>query len=626
MDIRKLIRYDAFLFKPINEKTLLMIRPMILFTLILVLILGRTLAPYVITHEVYPWWLYIPLYSVLGISIWLLSEHISSQPTTLNSPSWMRLNLNNERQISRICFIVFLLLFSYELIRTAWITDDAAITLRTVLNFTHGYGLTFNIDERVQAFTHPLWLFLISGLTIPLNNVFAATFLLSISLSIFTLWLFFTKVPTYRSSGILSVIVLLLSKAYIDFSTSGLENPLSHLLLLISFLLALKAIEKNSFKILYGFFTTCSLMYLTRPDLLVLLFPIALFVVIKNLHQPKELLKAFALGAIPALVWTLFSLYYYGFPFPNTAYAKLGTGIPFHERFLQGLLYISHNLNTDPITLVFIFTGIVFGVLSSGLEFALSLGIIFYLFYILSIGGDFMEGRFFTVPLLAAAIIVSRFKLEKNQLIPLGAFLCSLGIFTLHSTLFSGPHYTDRPIDYYDGIADFRGVYNQSFGLLRAPKGTFSTPDWSEGKNTEGVMCGHLGYASIFGGPNLHLVDICALADPLLARLPAKYDPSWKIGHFVRQLPAGYLDSLKLNKNVVKDPKTKAYYDTIRTITRGNLNSEERFRDIFHMNLGEEEQPNWSLYRYESIPQDFKIYDMDIFEFINQKNAGLKTS
>ena len=37
-----------------------------------------------------------------------------------------------------------------ELIRTAWISDDAAITLRCVLNLLHGYGATFNIDERVQ--------------------------------------------------------------------------------------------------------------------------------------------------------------------------------------------------------------------------------------------------------------------------------------------------------------------------------------------------------------------------------------------------------------------------------------------------------------------------------------------
>jgi hypothetical protein len=47
-------------------------------------------------------------------------------------------------------------MFAVILFRTAWISDDAAITLRTVLNVTHGFGLTFNIAERVQTYTHPL--------------------------------------------------------------------------------------------------------------------------------------------------------------------------------------------------------------------------------------------------------------------------------------------------------------------------------------------------------------------------------------------------------------------------------------------------------------------------------------
>ncbi len=57
--------------------------------------------------------------------------------------------------------LVTLLLIT--LLRTAWVSDDAMITLRTLMNFEHGYGLRFNIDERVQAYTHPLWLFVLLG-------------------------------------------------------------------------------------------------------------------------------------------------------------------------------------------------------------------------------------------------------------------------------------------------------------------------------------------------------------------------------------------------------------------------------------------------------------------------------
>ena len=44
------------------------------------------------------------------------------------------------------CLAFFLLL-----IRTAWLDDDAYITFRTVDNVLHGYGLRWNVLNRVQA-------------------------------------------------------------------------------------------------------------------------------------------------------------------------------------------------------------------------------------------------------------------------------------------------------------------------------------------------------------------------------------------------------------------------------------------------------------------------------------------
>jgi len=58
--------------------------------------------------------------------------------------------------------IVFALaFFFFVMVKNAWLSDDAYITLRTVYNFIHGYGLTWNVGERVQTYTHPLWMFLL---------------------------------------------------------------------------------------------------------------------------------------------------------------------------------------------------------------------------------------------------------------------------------------------------------------------------------------------------------------------------------------------------------------------------------------------------------------------------------
>jgi hypothetical protein len=46
---------------------------------------------------------------------------------------------------------VLLAAFAALVVRNAWLSDDAYITFRTVDNFIHGYGLTWNVAERVQS-------------------------------------------------------------------------------------------------------------------------------------------------------------------------------------------------------------------------------------------------------------------------------------------------------------------------------------------------------------------------------------------------------------------------------------------------------------------------------------------
>ena len=57
-------------------------------------------------------------------------------------------------------------LFSLLLVSSAWMHDDAYITFRTIDNFVNGLGLTWNPAERVQAYTHPLWM-LVNALLFP---------------------------------------------------------------------------------------------------------------------------------------------------------------------------------------------------------------------------------------------------------------------------------------------------------------------------------------------------------------------------------------------------------------------------------------------------------------------------
>ena len=74
------------------------------------------------------------------------------------------------------------MIFTYVFLANAWIGDDAYITFRVVDNFVHGYGLTFNPDERVQAYTHPLWMLLLSAAYAITSDLFYTTLAISYAL------------------------------------------------------------------------------------------------------------------------------------------------------------------------------------------------------------------------------------------------------------------------------------------------------------------------------------------------------------------------------------------------------------------------------------------------------------
>ena len=91
--------------------------------------------------------------------------------------------------------IILVMLFVMIVARNAWVSDDAYITFRSIENVRAGYGLGYNVNVRVQAFTHPLWMLLLSslyiiqvtllGISFSSGLVFLALFL-SITLSALT--------------------------------------------------------------------------------------------------------------------------------------------------------------------------------------------------------------------------------------------------------------------------------------------------------------------------------------------------------------------------------------------------------------------------------------------------------
>ena len=496
------------------------------------------------------------------------------------------MGMTHKRVVYLFVFIIFLIL-----LRTAWVADDAFLTMRTVDNFVHGYGLRWNILERVQIYTHPMWMFLLSAIYFVIRDPFIVFYGLTTILSVFTVYLFGVKFATSPAKAVIGFSILIFSKAFIDYSTSGMENPLTHLLVLIFLFIFLEGDQRP----ITGFwlFFIASLAAFNRMDTFLILLP----ALVMTLHEYKSfrMLLYAGLGFLPFILWELFSLIYYGFPFPNTAYAKLGTGIDDIQLILQGIRYTVDSLQRDPVTLAVIIIGVLLAIRSRDSKHILiALGIVFYVLYIIKIGGDFMSGRYFSILLLAASILIVRtmkVNFSRNNLLLLG-LIAILGVSA------SNPNLSNRlsPADNVRrfGITDERRVYFRTLALINLDWKT-RQPDhiWAQ-QGLEHKAKGRVlsigpanGLFAFYAGPELHVVDTHGLGDPLLARLPTYNTSDFIIGHFFRVVPDGYWKYKRSFGNQIKNENLRQYYEKLSILIHDEeLFSKERLLTIWRLNTG----------------------------------------
>lgn len=493
--------------------------------------------------------------------------------------------------------------YAVIMIRNAWLSDDAIITFRPIENFLAGYGLGYNPFVRVQAFTHPLWMFALSLVyfiarmflpSLP-SFLFYVAFLVSIFFSLATVYLLLTRVSNPNILSLtLATLILTLSNGFIDFSTSGLENPLTNFLLVV-FALAFFADEPDPLRLS----ALAALIALNRMDVVLIVAP-ALALVLWRAKERRKTLGRMALGFLPFLLWELFSLFYFGFAFPNTAYAKLNTGISKKELILQGLDYFFNAVNWDAVTVL----GIALAAFAVYLtckkkDIALFGGATLYLLYIVWIGGDFFASRLLSAPLLVSVVILSKTLTERrHQRLALGMIIL-LGAFSIRSPLLSSnmvAYFPDYPISDFNAVSDQRLEY---FGNARkknfyslAENGFRNSPWGSDYSGSRWRFVGvksvyaarALGYVGYMKGPSVYVIDEYALADALLARLPAS---RWEIGHFLREIPEGYLETLDSGRNQIADANLALYYEKLNFVTTAPLTDWNRIAEIWKFNTGQ---------------------------------------
>ncbi|MDC3376489.1 hypothetical protein OAV85_00615 [Candidatus Nanopelagicales bacterium] len=520
-------------------------------------------------------------------------------------------------RLLQILAVALIALFS---IRLAWLGDDALITLRTALNVTHGWGLGFNATEAVQAYTHPLWFLLWTALGSLTGQWAFGILAMGVAFTALAAALLVLRISEIPALVALTSL-LLFSNAFMEYSTSGLENSLAYAL--AGILITLTAIRSEQDHPSWWAPTlglAAAGLFLTRMDLIVVLLPVLLVIIWESRRRLKVIGAGLLAFALPTVFWLLWTYLNYGTALPNTFAAKRNVNIPLGELTFQGFRYLWVGFENDPVTLLAIVLGISVGLsLGTVIVRAWALGVLFYLAYILWIGGDYMGGRFLAVPVYISVFLIAlvvNFASRDKQQAPVFSGRSAAAIAASIAVLVSLTGMGQTPValanpqlarwDYGTsaGIADERGLSVERGRSLRSAliEGQPNIPSfkdlgdptsaeltlfsihglaksWPNPESAEGTparvaaICSLLPVVALSTGPRTHLIDTCGLTDRFVATIPFTPPASlaWRSGHLERELPLGYVEAVETGDPTrVLDPELAARLDSIWTEIRNS--------------------------------------------------------
>ncbi len=442
----------------------------------------------------------------------------------------------------------------FLIIKFAWMSEDALITLRHVDNFLSGNGAVFNPGERVEGYTHTLWFWLVTllrsigfppkGAMVLPGVMFSAV---SLYLLFFVLWRGVEKKVAISFSGAL----LIGMSSFIDFGTSGLESSLSYLLLIIFAIFITRGWwEKRP--AIFGLVVT--LMTFNRPDFGIFLIFGFIFLTFYYFKKRIRLKTILFYGLPPAIllgIYEIFRMGYYGSVFPNPFFAKSGSS----SYFSQGVLYLGDLLKGSTFLIIIVLALLVLLLKKAEVDFPARIWILgaglFYGFFVIRGGGDFMHGRFLLPAVILIAISSSgAFDsfFDKSTLRRTAAVFLIIAALLISISVLPVQKRGGRI--YNHGIADERFTFygNKIFPLAQLMDdnhifmwktiGNNYNHLTKRAKKKIKVAYHTVGFIGYYSGPRVNVVDRLGLTDPVLAR--RKIEKRGRPGH-EKSAPFGYL-------------------------------------------------------------------------------------
>jgi hypothetical protein len=308
--------------------------------------------------------------------------------------------------------VILLAILIIHISKYIFLCDDAFISFRYAKNFASGIGLVFNPGEKVEGYTNFLWVIILSLFSMLgiAPEQMAPVLSIAFSFGLLAIFIFFSR--RWFSTGTddyfiyIAPLFLVLNRTYAVWTTGGLETAFFSILVFGG--IALLNESSNNSRNLRHSALLFSLAALTRPEGILLFgsfFGYHLLTRIKDRQTVRLIIKPSLIFIAIIASHFVFRLLYYGYPLPNTFYAKV-TGLWFDIGLLYLLSFIhEYGLYLLIIPAIFIFSR----KYDSGRRKILSLltiPFIPYLLYLAAIGGDHFEFRPLMILIPALVLII----------------------------------------------------------------------------------------------------------------------------------------------------------------------------------------------------------------------------
>lgn len=521
-----------------------------------------------------------------------------------------------------VALLIAFLVLSGVVIGKAFILEDAFINFINIRNFQDGYYYSAIADVRSQSSTSNLWtLLLLAGsfFSKDLPNLAVLLSFVCTAIAVILLINYFVSHGNKWYSVALP-LVLAASTSFTDYSTSGLENPLSHMLLALFLVTFLHQQYKELDFFLLSFISSCLVM--NRYDHCLIIAPAMLMIFLLRKNYINDF-KSGVVGFSPLWLWFAFSWFYYGSIFPDTYYAKLSTGVPVVDRVHLAVMHHLRLLDLDPVGSYLMLTAIgmscalgvkillnnkrrtELNIEKNSRLVSLGLGVLIYNLYFLYAGGDYMTGRLVSITVFLSVflipLLINEMKLSRTNLVLL-VFIFTLGTVVkfFNLTFFVPKNSANSP----DGIVraltfDMRR-FHQNWYFLSQDHGA---KDWRELGFKRAIEADKLIYPSVvthesagiipyYAGPRSRLIDTFGLTDPLLSRLPCSIQSA--AAHCMRKVPKGYSHFIQTGSAIEMESDLADFAVPLYAIKNRPLFDFERFKLLMAFSFGKYESSRQS--------------------------------